>query len=124
MSTPTGMSLVCRVSRARSERVPSGRWWIPIGVLAALLVVLFPILAVIALVTPPHAFYSLLGAPSVLLGLLLTLLSPIFVRLDERYVLSVSTWEPSGWYSWMIVPPLSLLSVVYIYERHKYVGTP
>jgi len=108
----------------RNEPPERGRWWIPIGVLAALLAVGFPILAVIAVVAPPDAFYSLVTAPFVLLGLALTLLSPIFVHLDRQYVASVSTWEPSGWYAWMIVPPLALLSVIYVYQRHRYVGTP
>lgn len=104
----------------RNETSPSDRWWIPIGVLAALI----PILVVVTVATPPDVFSSLVSAPFALLGFVLTLLSPILVHLDKQYIESVSTWEPSGWYYWMIVPPLTLLSVFYIYQRHKHVGTP
>ncbi|ODR82395.1 hypothetical protein BG842_18980 [Haladaptatus sp. W1] len=99
---------------------PRSQWWIPIGIL----VVNIPVLAIVSIATPPDAFYSLISAPFALLGFAITLLSPIFVHLDKQYVESVSTWEPSGWYYWMILPPLTFLSVVYIYQRHKYVGVP
>lgn len=99
---------------------PDDRWWIPIATLVALI----PINAGFGLLTPPDAFFSLVSAPFALFGLVLTLLSPIFVHLDKQYVESVSAWKPSDWYYFMLIPPLALLSIIYIYKRHKYVGVP
>jgi len=100
---------------------PSDHWWIPIATLA----VLGPILVVIGVATPPDAYASLLGAPFALLGIVLTILSPLFVHFDRRYVRTVSSWEPSGWYYWMIVPLFNvILPIAYIYQRHRYVATP
>lgn len=99
---------------------PGSRWWIPIAVLAGA----FPLLVVLGMVTPPDAFSSLLVAPVALIGFLLTVLSPVFVYLDGQYVRSVSRWEPGGWYYLMILPPLTLLSIVYVYRRHEFVGIP
>jgi len=102
------------------SRPPEDRWWIPIGILVALI----PIMIVLGLVAPPDAFYALFIAPVALLGFVLTFFSPIFIYLDKQYVESVSTWNPSGWYYYIIFPPITLLSIVYIYQRHKYVGVP
>ena len=108
------------VNEKAESNPPADRWWIPIATLVALI----PILAGYGLVAPPDAFFSLVSAPFTLLGFVLALLSPIFVHLDKRYVESVSAWKPSGWYYFMIFPPLALLSIIYIYQRHKYVGVP
>jgi hypothetical protein len=97
---------------------PEDRWWIPIGTL----IVLFPITVVLVQVAPPDAFSVLFIAPVYLLGFALTLGSPLFVHLDKQYVKSVSAWTPPGWYYLMFFVPL--LSIVYIYQRHKYVGVP
>ena len=104
-----------------SEHTPTEKWWMPIGVLAAI----FPILALLAIVLPTDVYSSLIAAPFALLGSVIMLLSPLIVYFDKRYVTTVSDWEPSGWYYWMIIPPLALvLPYLYLYERHKYVGTP
>lgn len=103
------------------EHTPNDKWWIPIGVLAALV----PIIALIAIALPPDAYTSLITAPFALLGGVLTLLSPLIVYFDKQYVTAVSDWDPSGWYYWMIAPPLTLvLPFAYLYERHKYVDVP
>lgn len=106
---------------ASSARATGERWWLPI----AALVLLVPTAGALALVSPPDAYTSLLLAPVSLLGGLLTLLSPLFVHFDRAHVEEVSEWEPSGWYYWMILPPLTLaLPAVYVYQRHKHVGVP
>jgi len=99
---------------------PEDRWWIPIGILVALV----PIVVALGLFAPPDAFYALFTAPVILLGYALTLFSPLFVYFDKQYVESVSTWTPSSWYYLMPFPPLTFLSIVYIYQRHEYVGVP
>lgn len=102
-------------------RSNSDRWWVPISVLA----LLAPILVALAVALPPDAYASLLLAPFSLLGAVLTLLSPLFVRFDRRYLEGRSEWVPSGWYFWMIFPLLTpVLSVLYVYRRHEYVGVP
>lgn len=96
-------------------------WWIPIG----LLVVLVPVLAVLALLSPPDVVTAWPATVLSLLALALALLSPAFVYLDRRYVEAVSPWRPSGWYYWMFLPLVSIaLAVAYVYQRHRYVGTP
>lgn len=99
----------------------SDKWWIPIGVL----VLLIPIVGVLGVALPPDAYSSLLIAPFSLLGGILTLLSPIFVYFDRKYLKEQSEWAPSGWYYWMILPPLTLvLPIIYVYQRHEQVGVP
>lgn len=99
----------------------SDSWWLPIGVL----VVILPIGVVVSLAFPPDAFTSLLVAPISLTGLLITVLSPVFVYFDRRYLEATGSWRPSGWYYLMILPPLNLvLPAFYCYQRHKYVGVP
>jgi hypothetical protein len=110
-----------RVNKGEEGSNPSeDRWWIPIGIVVALV----PIVVVLGLVAPPDAFYALFTTPVTLLGYALTLVSPLFVYLDKQYIESVSTWTPSSWYYLMPFPPLTFLSIVYIYQRHKYVGVP
>ncbi|WP_227357101.1 DUF4407 domain-containing protein [Haladaptatus salinisoli] len=104
-----------------SEHPPTEKWWMLIGVLVAI----FPILAFLAVAFPTDVYSSLIAAPFALLGGVIMLLSPLIVYFDKQYVTTVSDWDPSGWYYWMIVPPLALvLPYLYLYERHKYVGTP
>lgn len=103
------------------EHTPAEKWWMLIGVLAAI----FPILALLAVALPTDVYSSLIAAPFALLGSAIMLLSPLIVYFDKQYVTAVSDWTPSGWYYLMIAPPLTLvLPFVYLYERHKYVGTP
>ncbi|WP_227377906.1 hypothetical protein [Haladaptatus halobius] len=104
-----------------SEHTPNDKWWIPIGMLAALV----PIIALIAIALPPDAYTSLITTPFALLGGFLTLLSPLIIYFDKQYVTAVSDWNPSGWYYWMIIPVIGfVLPYLYLYERHKYVDTP
>ncbi|ODR79855.1 hypothetical protein BG842_04915 [Haladaptatus sp. W1] len=104
-----------------SEHTPSDKWWILIAVLA----VLVPIIALLGAAFPPDVYTSLTVAPFGLLAWILAFLSPLIVYFDKQYVTAVSDWTPSGWYYLMIAPPLTLvLPFVYLYERHKYVGTP
>lgn len=104
-----------------TARPISERWWIPI----ATLVVVFPMMVVVGLITPPDALYALFTAPLALLTLVLTVLSPLFIYFDRQYVESVSEWEPSGWYYWMAFPLVThIVAIIYVYRRHKYVGIP
>lgn len=113
--------IVSETVASTETRSASDRWWIPIGVLALLL----PIQASIAIAVPPDAYTGIVLAPISILGVVLTILSPLFVHFDRRYLQGQSAWEPSGWYYWMILPPLTLvLPILYIYQRHRQVGVP
>ena len=99
----------------------SGKWWIPIGAL----VVIFPMMVVIVLVTPPDALFVIFSAPLALLAFVLTVLSPLFIYFDKQYVKSISEWEPSGRYYWIAFPLVThIVAIIYVYRRHKYVGIP
>jgi hypothetical protein len=103
------------------DAAPGDKWWTPIALLAALV----PVLAALGILLPPDAYASLLVAPLALLGGALTLLSPAFVYLDRRYLRAVADWEPSGWFYWMVLPPLApVLAAAYLYRRHERVGVP
>lgn len=102
------------------DKRTSSRWWIPIGVL----VVIVPILLV-SLILPPDAYTLLLTGPLTLVGITLVTLSPVFVYYDRRYLTTTSRWEPSGLYYLMFLPLLGyVLSILYIYNRHKHLGVP
>jgi len=101
--------------------LPSDRWWAPIAVLVALV----PVGIVGALFLPPDAFTSLLFLPVTIPGFVLTVLSPVFVHYDRRYLRATADWTPSDWYYLMILPPLSLvLPAMYLVQRHRHVGVP
>lgn len=101
---------------------PTARWWLPIGAL----VVLFLVQGVAVSVLPPDPQSQLpIVGPLVAVGLVLQLGSPLCVHRDRRYVSTVSRWTPSGWYYWMVLPPLTVvLAPLYLYQRHRYVGVP
>ena len=102
--------------------LPTARWWLPIGGL----VVLFLLQGVVVSVLPPDPLSQApVMGPLVAVGLVLQVLSPLCVHRDRRYVMAVSAWEPSAWYYWMILPPLSVvLAPLYLYRRHQHVGVP
>lgn len=51
--------------------------------------------------------------------------SPIAVYFDRKQVRDVSEWDPSWLYFLVFLGPIGwLIALVYIYKRHKYVGTP
>lgn len=106
---------------SESKNNSSDKWWMLIGILAAFAVAL----PIVATISPPDAYDSLITAPFAIIGGILTLLSPLIVYYDKKFVNSVTEWNPTGWYYLMILPPLTLiLPFVYLYERHKYVGVP
>lgn len=97
------------------------KWWVPVAILATII----PLGMFISVLYPPDATLGIILIPITLLGGVLLLFSPIAVYFDRKYIAKVSDWEPSDWYYWMFVPPLSLvLPYVYLYNRHKYVDTP
>lgn len=101
--------------------LPESRWWLPI----ALLVIAVAIQTLSVAVLPPDVFSQLPLVPLVLAGGVLQVGSPAWVYLDRRYVTAVSDWEPSGWYYFMVLPPLPvLLAPLYLYRRHQYLGVP
>lgn len=99
----------------------SSRWWMPIGTLVAII----PLVALVSLVLSPDAYSSLLTAPFLLLGIILMFFSPVFVYYDKRYLKIASGWEPSWWYYLIPLPVIGyVLSIVYLYNRHKHLGVP
>ena len=106
---------------AGQESLPPSRWWLPI----AGIVVLMVVQAAATAVLPPDPVTTLPLLPVAVAGLVLTICSPVCVLLDRRYVTAVSDWEPSGWYYWMILPPLTVvLAPLYLVRRHQHVGVP
>jgi len=104
-----------------TESVPPSRWWLPIGGIVVLMIVQ----AVATVLLPPDPITTLPLLPVAVLGFVLTVCSPVSVHLDRRYVMAVSDWTPSGWYYWMILPPLTVvLAPLYLVQRHQYVGVP
>ena len=72
---------------------------------------------------PPDPVTTLL--PVAAFDLVLTICSPACVHLDRRYVTAVSEWEPSGWYYWTILPPLTVaLAPLSLLRRYQDVGVP
>ena len=105
----------------RSDETHGEHWWIPIGLLALVL----PVLLGFGILFPPDVYTSVLTAPIVLLGFVLTLFAPIAVYFDRKYVTAVSNWTPSEWYFLIVLPPFSLvLPYVYLYRRQRYVSKP
>jgi len=108
-------------SAAGEESLPPSRWWLPI----AGIVVLVVVQATATALLPPDPVTTLPLLPVAVAGLVLTICSPVCVYLDRRYVIAVSDWQPSGWYYWMILPPLAVvLAPLYLVRRHQFVGVP
>jgi len=66
-------------------------------------------------------------APGAMVTTLLAiqLLMPVAVYFDKRYVKRVSDWNPSSLYYFVFLGPIgSLISVAYIWQRHRLVGRP
>jgi len=100
---------------------PDSRWWLPI----AGLVVAFVTIAIAMWLLPPDPFSQLILVPALGVGFALQLLSPLFVHRDRQYLRTVSSWDPSGWYYLMVLPPLTLvLAPLYLYYRHRAVDVP
>ena len=103
------------------DSLPPSRWWLPI----AGLVVVMVVQAVATALLPPDPVVMVPLLPVVVFGVALTICSPACLYLDRRYVRAVSDWEPSGWYYWMMLPPLTvLLAPLYLVRRHQHVGVP
>ncbi|WP_324661976.1 hypothetical protein [Haloarcula sediminis] len=101
--------------------LPPSRWWLPI---AGIVVVMVAQAAATALL-PPDPVTTLPLLPLAAAGFVLTVCSPVCVYLDRRYVTAVSDWAPSGWYYWMLLPPLTVvLAPLYLLRRHQHVGVP
>jgi uncharacterized membrane protein HdeD (DUF308 family) len=104
------------------ETLPPSRWWLPIGGIVAIMLVQG---VASALLPPDPATLAPVMVPTAVVGLALLLGSPLWVHRDRRYVTAVSDWEPSGWYYWMILPPLTVvLAPLYLLRRHQHVGVP
>ncbi len=106
---------------AGGESLPPSRWWLPIGGIVVLLL----IQGVATVLLPPDPVTTLPLLPVAVFGFVLTICSPVCVYLDRRYVMAVSDWQPSGWYYWMVLPPLAVvLAPLYLLRRHQHVGVP
>lgn len=124
---------VCRAqmvsSETQSEPASSttDSWWM---VLAARLLFLIFVLffATYLLVGDPVGEFVILLAAVVLLlyAIAFPLLSVAAVYFDRKYVSTASDWTPSLAYYAVIVPGFiaELIVLVYLHQRHKYVGTP
>jgi len=106
---------------AERESLPPSRWWLPI----AGIVVVMLVQAAATVLLPPDPVTTLPLLPVAAFGFVLTFCSPVCLYLDRRYVTAASDWEPSGWYYWMVLPPLTLvLAPLYLLRRHQHVGVP
>ena len=116
-------------------------WWLLIAVRAAVPIVWLLVVLLEVLSTLPSAGLNLVSIPSInaggpganllvlWIGLIYILppLSGIALFFDRKYVLSVSDWAPSLLYYLMVIPGMvipDLIAIIYLYERHKYAGTP
>lgn len=109
----------------------SEKWW---------LVLLFEVVAGLLFVTGVGAWliggvFQLLGSPGILGGpqtlsyvifvIPLHILAPAAVYFDRKYVATVSEWTPSRLYYLTFVTGLGdILAIVYLFQRHRYLGTP
>lgn len=115
----------------------SGRWWLVLllEVVAGLLFVTgvggWLIEGVFQLVVAPPVG-SPGGVPGgsqtlsyVIFVIPLHVLAPAAVYFDRKYVAAVSEWTPSRLYYLAFVTGLGdLLAIVYLFQRHRYLGTP
>lgn len=112
-----------------SAPAASGNWWKLIVLLAVPSLVL-TFLSLASQVTGDW-IWSRFGDAFWLVGLrwidvVLSLMVPVAVYFDRRFLAFVSEWQPSRLYYLMVVPVSvsTILAIVYIYKRHKYVGVP
>lgn len=119
---------------AQTQPATSGKWW---------LVLLFEVVAGLVFVTGVGAWVIDVGfrlapgpvasqvaggpvaASYIVFVIPLHLLAPAAVYFDRKYVAAVSEWTPSRLYYLTFVTGLGdVLAVVYLLQRHRYLGTP
>lgn len=119
-------------------RSTRANWWLVIAVRAASFLAWVLPLAVLNVYqsSPLNLVYipslnAIFGAWSLVLfgGIvyLIPLLSGVAFYFDRKYVAAASDWTPSLLYYLMALPSLvttDVLSLIYLYQRHRYVGTP
>lgn len=110
----------------------NGKWW---------LVLLVEVVAGLVFVTGVGAWlieggFQLVGSSGGVLGgpqtlsyvifvIPLHVLAPAAVYFDRKYVATVSEWTPSRLYYLTFVTGLGdMLAIVYLLQRHRYLGTP
>lgn len=113
--------------RDSSDEGSESHWWIFIAIHPA-----FLLFAITYTIISRFFFW---GSPWIFIGILIpiaSILFPIALYFDTKYVENTTNrWEPNVGL-WMglagvgvIVPFIQdILAIIYIYKRHKYLGTP
>lgn len=103
-----------------------GKGWVPLLLLALINHLFLTILvAGVAIELQDPAYAAL---TRIFLGLIfpVAVFAILGLYYDRRYVAAVSEWSPSPWYFLMFLVPLVgyLITALYLFRRHKQVGTP
>ena len=112
---------------SQERATASENWWLVL--LLEVVAGLVFITGVGAWLLDPLSLGGVVGGPGTLSYVVfvipLHVLAPAAVYFDRRYVAAVSGWTPSRLYYLTFVTGLGdLLAIVYLLQRHRYLGTP
>lgn len=119
-------------AQVREETVrfdSTGYWWLPVAAVAFLLPLFFIISPLSELSESFTGILSIILDIGIGVGFLafagLWIISPVAVHFDRKRVYELSGWKPEWTYYLVIIFGIGqLLSILYLWKRHKFLGTP